>query len=59
MDEFEKNSTKLQKILMRMDVPAQRKHDYHWLARNLAIRNRNHPKIQEALVLVSILMESE
>lgn len=58
-DGHEENFNALQKILNRMDVPKDRKTDYRWLARNLAINNRKHPDIQEALVLISILMDTE
>lgn len=59
MTTFKEHDEELQKLLKRMDVPAQRKHDYRWLARNLSINNRNRPNIQKALVLISILLEQD
>lgn len=58
-DGHKQNFDALQKILKRMDVPVGRKTDYRWLARNLAINNSKHSDIQEALILISILMDTE
>ena len=42
----------LKTLLDKMDVPQQRKTDFPWLLRNLAIRNSNHPNFQEAINLI-------
>ena len=42
----------LKTLLDKMDVPEQRKTDFAWLLRNLAIRNSNHPDFQEAINLI-------
>jgi hypothetical protein len=39
-------------LLAGMDVPEQRKTDLRWLARNLAIRNGDHPNFEAAFVLI-------
>lgn len=48
----------LQEILLTMDVPLFRKSDLRWLSRNLGIRNRQHPKFQEAMKLIQFLMKN-
>jgi hypothetical protein len=35
-----------------MDVPATRLGDYHWLLRNIGIRNTEHPKLMLAINLI-------
>lgn len=39
----------LKEILNTMDIPIERKEDFRWLKRNIAIRNSNNPHIQDAL----------
>lgn len=39
-------------ILESMDIPETRKEDYHWLLRNLLVRNGTHPRVKEALDLI-------
>jgi hypothetical protein len=54
---------KLQRLIKGMDLPIQRKtqttpHNIRWLSRNLGVRNSEHPKFQEAkLLLVKLLRE--
>lgn len=45
---------KLVELLKEMDLPKQRVEslDLSWLGRNLQIRNRNHPKFDEAQFLL-------
>ncbi len=45
----------LQALLEHMDVPEDRKHDLHWLSRNLGIRNRKNIHFQDALTAVAAL----
>ena len=47
--------TELQAILDTMDIPELRRTDMGWLKRNLAFRNRLHPKFQRALELILLL----
>lgn len=49
------NQKQLAKLLETMDVPAGRKQDIPWLARNLAVRNGNHPQFQQAIGLIKEL----
>jgi hypothetical protein len=42
----------IREILDTMDVPELRKKDFRWLKRNLAIRNKNHPKFKEVMELI-------
>lgn len=37
-----------------MDLPKQRvlNHDYHWINRNVAIRNANHPNFSELMKFI-------
>jgi len=51
-------SQKLTQLLDNMDVPEGRKNDLNWLARNLAIRNSEHPDFTKAKNLVSELRNS-
>lgn len=46
---------KLQEIIAEMDVPSQRKGDLRWLSRNLGVRNSNHPRFGEAVILIKKL----
>ncbi len=38
---------KIQAITKTMDLTNRRRRDLHWLGRNAAIRNKNHPKFSE------------
>lgn len=49
----------LAEILNTMDVPMYRKEDIPWLARNLGIRNSNHPKFQTAMLIIKSLMSKQ
>jgi hypothetical protein len=40
---------KLRRIIDTMDVPELRRHDIHWLERNLRINNVGHPLLPDAL----------
>ena len=46
---------KLEKLTKFMDVPCFRYSNIKWLARNLKIRNANHPSYPEAQALVDEL----
>ena len=51
----------LQEILAEMDVPNMRRllnkfSNLSWLKRNLLINNSNHPRAQEALEIIRIMM---
>jgi hypothetical protein len=48
----------LTQLLDNMEVPEGRKGDLGWLARNLAIRNSEHPDFMRARNLVSELRNS-
>lgn len=55
-------SNKLREVLDEMDVPMFRREQMHpanlaWLNRNLAINNGDHPRLREALELVSNLIK--
>lgn len=47
-----KKHQELCQILESMDIPEKRREDYHWLLRNLLIRNNTHPRVKEALDLI-------
>lgn len=49
----------LKQILETMDVPPVRIGDIPWLARNLAIRNWQHPRFKEAEDLIVKIIRSE
>ena len=38
--------------LDEMDIPAFHARDWRWLQRNLAVRNKNHPLFEVAMVLL-------
>jgi hypothetical protein len=42
----------LQKLISEMEVPEARRADLGWLARNLAIRNSEHPNFEKAKNLI-------
>lgn len=43
-------------LIKDMDVPEFRRTDYHWLSRNLFVRNSEHPNFKQAIeVLKKIL----
>ena len=46
----------LQRILLTMNVPENRKGDLRWLARNVAINNGDHPRLDEVKVLLRKLL---
>jgi hypothetical protein len=46
---------RLCEILDTMEVPELRRHDLHWLRRNLGIRNRLHPDFCEAIRILADL----
>jgi hypothetical protein len=46
----------LEAITSRMDVPAGRRRDVRWLSRNIAVRNRAHPEIGDAVAILSQLL---
>jgi hypothetical protein len=50
------NEEKLVNLLQDMDVPEGRKRDWHWLNRNLFVRNHLHPDFEEAMVLLSLIL---
>ena len=50
---------RLQELLLGMDVPASRRSDLNWLARNLGVRNRGHSNFGEAEKLIKILRKRE
>lgn len=54
MDSWKLN--RLLEILSRMDVPEQRKMDFRWLNRNLAIRNSSHPDFPEAVSIIKKML---
>lgn len=43
---------KLKILLDDMIVPNERKSDIRWLAKNLAIRNSEHPNFSEAMKII-------
>lgn len=42
----------LQELLKKMDVPQGRLNDFGWLARNLHIRNGEHPDFDRAMLII-------
>lgn len=53
--EVETLEERLQTILDTMDVPELRKKDYHWLKRNLGIRNSENPLFKGARLILNHL----
>jgi len=45
----ETDARTLEALLADMDVPPVRRGDMHWLMRNLAVRNADHPNFAEAM----------
>jgi len=43
---------KLENLTKIMDVPCFRYSSVKWLSKNLQIRNKNHPNIDEALLIL-------
>jgi len=57
----EARRAELQEILAEMDIPNMRRllnkfNNLSWLKRNLMVNNSNHPRAQEALVIIRIMM---
>ena len=57
----EARRAELQEILAEMDIPNMRRllnkfSNLSWLKRNLMVNNSNHPRAQEALVIIRIMM---
>lgn len=48
----------LASILDDMDVPKHREQDFHWLNRNLSIRNSTHPNFPEAMKIIKELLKN-
>ena len=52
---------RLVKILKSMDIPRRRlelsKNNLRWLARNIAVRNREHPQFEEAFDLIKLFLK--
>ena len=52
---------RLVEILKSMDVPRRRcelsKNNLRWLARNIAVRNRDHPQFEDAFNLIKLLLK--
>lgn len=44
-------------FLNEVDIPQQRRGDFRWLLRNLAIRNSKHPDIDRALAALKQLVK--
>ena len=58
---MEEKRAQLAEMLEEMDVPDFRKNvnrlaNVRWLFRNLLIRNRNHPKVMQAIGITKELM---
>ena len=58
---MEEEKAELAGILEEMDIPEFRKHlnrfgNLRWLSRNMLIRNTNHPKGLQAIIIVKKLM---
>ena len=58
---MEEKKAQLAEMLEEMDVPAFRKNvnrlaNVRWLFRNLLIRNRNHPKVTQAIGITKEIM---
>ena len=61
---MEEKKAQLAEMLDQMDVPDFRKNvnklaNIRWLFRNLLIRNRNHPRVAEALVITKEIMRAK
>jgi len=61
---MEEKKAQLAEMLEQMDVPDFRKNvnklaNIRWLFRNLLIRNRNHPRVAEALVITKEIMRAK
>jgi len=48
----------MREILDTMDVPELRKTDIFWLVRNLAFRNRNHPKYDRVIEILRQILNT-
>lgn len=46
----------LHSILKTMSIPFNKRGDLKWLARNIAIENSNHPRIDDAEELIKKLL---
>ena len=55
--EIEAKLEELHRLTSKMDVPGTRQTSIHWLARNLAVRNSNHPNFPRAMELVTELLK--
>tara|TARA_R110002012_G_scaffold280895_1_gene469647 strand:- start:676 stop:867 length:192 start_codon:yes stop_codon:yes gene_type:complete len=60
----EEKKAQLAEMLEEMDVPAFRKNvnrlaNVRWLFRNLLIRNRNHPKVMQAIGITKEIMRGK
>ena len=58
---MKEKKAQLAEMLEQMDVPEFRKNldrlaNVRWLFRNLLIRNRNHPKVMQAVVITKEIM---
>ena len=58
---MEEEKAELREILDEMDIPEFRKYihrfaNLRWLSRNMGIRNQNHPKGLQAIIIVRKLM---
>ena len=61
---MEEKKAQLAEMLEQMDVPAFRKNlarlaNVRWLFRNLLIRNRNHPKVMQAIGITKEIMRGK
>ena len=61
---MEEKKAQLAEMLEEMDVPAFRKNvnrlaNVRWLFRNLLIRNRNHPKVMQAIGITKEIMRGK
>jgi hypothetical protein len=54
--EIQEKIDELRCLTSKMDVPETRRASIHWLARNLTIRNSNHPDFPLAMQLVKELL---
>lgn len=50
--QYEDSIKEFDKLIEGMDLPENRKHDWPWLVRNMAIRNGKHPNFQNAFAIV-------
>lgn len=53
------NITKFDSLTADMDIPEQRKHDWHWLRRNMGVRNSNHENFEQANSLLRIIIREQ